>query len=128
MNPAQRNAAGGLEFEPSAGRDDLRVSTRFRTPGGDTIRAVVTTRKSVILSPVTAHDSTLDSVIVSGDFKDGVADKGFLGEVWDKAVAAAKIVKEVMGGSSGGCTTETSFVVDGNNRITGIMTTTTCVQ
>jgi hypothetical protein len=110
----------GLQFEEFPARSDIRVSKVLTTPGGDKIRAVITTGRSTILT--SAGEPNGDSVIIVGD----PGELAFsLGDIWDRLKELAlKKAGSVLGGGGGQCTSTTTMTVEVGK--TTVTTTTMC--
>jgi hypothetical protein len=93
-----------VEFESVVRRTDVQLSKPFSTGLGDeTVRALVTSSGSVILTPVSGDD-IISTVVVTSDETD-VVELSF-GDLWKtiKAVAGAVLdaIKDQKGDTKGG--------------------------
>lgn len=112
----RRNETETLEFQRLPGEEDIRVSNVVAISEEEKIRAISTAGRSIVLAAVGRPDGDTVTVIGTGPFT-----VFFLKELWDKAKAAAGVLK---GGQT--CTTTTTVNIGSDGKVTGFTVTTVC--
>ena len=123
-----RKSSEALEFESFPGRADIQISKTVTTPGGDEIRAVLTTGGKVVLTAVGRPSS---DVIIVDDFGSEDGSAVVYNKLWDTlrpiaeevGKSIAGLVGGLIGGDGGGKNCESTTTVEADAK-TGKTTVT----